>query len=203
MRRILLLSIFGLTIAACSPVVAPPDAGKAAPGQAYDDLLILMRERLDVMHDVARYKWAKKAPIEDIGRETASLQSVADRGKGMGLAPEITRAFFEAQIEAAKLVQRADFRRWKADRRGPTGKPPDLAHALRPRIDALNRDLLATLAKHQAQLRDGNAPAEIRSRAELVLTGEGINSEVRAAAIRPLIGTGKSGRTHDQVDRVP
>jgi chorismate mutase len=159
-----------------------------------------MRDRLDVMHDVARYKWAKKAPVEDAGREAASLREVANRGKGLGLAPETTREFFAAQIEAAKLIQRADFRRWEADRRGPGGEPPDLVHVLRPRIDALNRELLAALAKNQALPGDaGSSTTRIRSRAEILLTGEGIDAEVRAAAIRPLVRAGEGRVTLDQV----
>jgi chorismate mutase len=140
------------------------------------------------MHDVARRKWADKSPIEDPDREAALLRDVADRGSALGLDPASTRAFFGAQIEAAKLVQRADFRRWEADHRGPDAEAPDLAGVLRPRIDALNRDLLAALAQAMPRLRgDGGAAARIRGRADALLAGDGIDDAVRAAAIRPLI----------------
>jgi chorismate mutase len=147
-----------------------------------------MRSRLAVMHDVARRKWADKAPIEDPDREAALLRDIADRGTALGLDPSTTRAFFGAQIEAAKLVQRADFRRWEAGHRGPDAEAPDLAGVLRPRIDALNRDLLDALVQAMPRLQaDGGAAARIRGRADELLVGDGIDDTVRAAAVRPLI----------------
>ena len=175
-----------LTIASCGPVAPPHAVMKAAPDRALDDLLVLMRQRLELMHDVARYKWAKKVPIEDNARENALLEDVAARGRGLGLDPADTRAFFAAQVEAAKLVQRADFRRWQADSLGPQGEAPNLTEVLRPRIDALNRDLLDVFAKISRKERPG--AVEIRSRALVLITGEGIDGEVRDVAIRPLLG---------------
>src|SRR4051812_29797952 len=132
MRRIFLPLLLCLpAIPACRPAPVPPAATKTVPDRELDDLLGLMRSRLEVMHDVARWKWAAKSPIEDPGREAASLRDVADRGSALGLEPAMARAFFGAQIEAAKLVQRADFRRWEADGRGPEGEAPDLAGVLR------------------------------------------------------------------------
>ena len=97
------------------------------------------------MHDVARRKWADKTPIEDPVREAALLSDVVERGQRLGIDPDRTRAFFAAQIEAAKLVQRANFRRWET--KGPEGEAPDLKTVLRPRIDALNRDMITALAE--------------------------------------------------------
>ena len=177
-----LLVLLGLP--ACRP---PPPAPAVTVSQPVDRLLGLMRDRLAMMHDVARRKWADKSPIEDPAREAALLREVADRGVPLGLDPARTRAFFRAQIEAAKLVQRADFRRWEADGRGPDGAAPDLARVLRPRIDALNRDLLAALAETTPRL-SGAGDAAIRKRADELLGG--VDAEVRAAAIRPLLGAG-------------
>src|SRR4051794_35298338 len=130
MRRILLLSLLGVSVLACRPAPTPLAVTTTAPDRACEELLGLMRQRLDVMHDVARYKWAKSATVEDPEREAALLRDVADKGVSLGLDPETTRAFFRGQIEAAKIVQRADFRRWEADGRGPYGEAPDLAGVL-------------------------------------------------------------------------
>ncbi len=130
------------------------------------------------MHDVARTKWTDKSPIEDPAREAALLSDVAERGAKLGLDPERTRAFFAAQIEAAKLVQQSDFRRWKT--KEPEGEAPDLKTVLRPRIDALNRDMLAALA--EVGTRDA---AAIGKRADKLLSG--FDDEVRRAAIAPLV----------------
>jgi chorismate mutase len=154
MRRTFLILLCLATIPACHPAPAPaPAAAKVATDPAIDRLLGLMRDRLAVMHDVARRKRADRSPIEDPDREAALLRDVADRGGALGLDPATTRAFFAAQIEAAKLVQRADFRRWEAEPRGPDAEAPDLVGVLRPRIDALNRDLLAALAQAVPRLR--------------------------------------------------
>lgn len=188
MRPIILLLLSGLVIPACRPTPVPSAVTGATPDRAFDGLLGLMRSRLGVMHDVARWKWAAKSPIEDPEREAALLRDVSDRGITLGLDTATTRAFFGAQIEAAKIVQRADFRRWEADHRGPEGEAPDLAGVLRPRIDALNRDLLAALAEAKPRLRtDSDAPARLRGRADQLLVGEGIDAMVRATAIRPLM----------------
>ena len=179
------------TIPACrpAPTPAPPAAAEVVTDPAFDRLLGLMRDRLAVMHDVARRKWADQSPIEDPGREATLLRDVADRGNALGLDPSTTRAFFAAQIEAAKLVQRADFRRWDADPPTPDSEAPDLVGVLRPRIDALNRDLLAALAQAVPRLRsDEDASARLRARADELLAGDGIDAAVRAAAIRPILG---------------
>src|SRR4051812_5005565 len=134
-------------IPACGPAIDTPAAKKARLDAAFDEILGLMRDRLAVMHDVARWKRTSKSPIEDRGREATLLRDVADRGVALDLDPATTRAFFAAQIEAAKLVQQADFRRWESDPPPSDAPPPDLVTVLRPRIDALTRDLLAALAR--------------------------------------------------------
>jgi chorismate mutase len=191
MRRLAPIVLLVLAVPACRPAMDPA-AREAVPDPAIDRLLGLMRSRLVVMHDVARWKWASKAPIEDPGREAALLQDVADRGVALGLDPAATRAFFAAQIEAAKLVQRADFARWEADHQAPEGEAPDLARVLRPRIDSLNRDLLAALAEARPLPGKGaEAARRIRGRADEILAGDGIDGPVRDAAIRPLVPSGE------------
>lgn len=190
MRRLILLLPILLGAPACGPAAAPRASTPSTPDRAIDALLSLMRQRLEVMHDVARYKWAKKAPIEDPEREAALLKDVASRAAGIGLDPDFVRAFFRGQIEAAKLVQRADFSRWETDPEGAGGEVPDLAGDLRPRIDALNRDLLAELAKLSPRFPGGSA-ASLRGRAARLLVGDGINGKVREAAISPLVAVCK------------
>ncbi|MFO0824378.1 MAG: gamma subclass chorismate mutase AroQ [Gemmataceae bacterium] len=151
---------------------------------AVDALLDLMNQRLAVMYDVARAKWNTKSPTEDAARERAVLDSVAEHGKKFALDPATTRAFFAAQIEAAKMIQRAAFAMWQAEGRGPFPDAPDLARDIRPKIDDLGRKLLAALAEFQ---RLGRVPsAELRQRADARLVGPGVTPEVRAEAIRPL-----------------
>src|SRR3954451_5733476 len=110
-RRLLPYLICLSIIPGCRPAPVPSAAPRTA---ALDELFGLMRDRLEVMHDVVRWKWGAGSPIEDPAREAALLDDLAERGKVLGLTPGATRAFFAAQIEAAKLVQRDDIRRWTA-----------------------------------------------------------------------------------------
>lgn len=96
-----------------------------------------MRDRLALMHDVARTKWNKKTPVGDDKRDQAVLQEMQARGEEYGVEPEFTRAFFAAQIAAARLVQEADHARWQAEKRGAFADPPEMA-LLRMRIDGIN-----------------------------------------------------------------
>jgi chorismate mutase len=98
------------------------------------------------MHDVARWKWNTGKPITHPQRERELLHCVVDRGRGKGLDPELVRSFFAAQMEAARLVQQADFDRWKANQQTPFADTKCLAE-LRQRIDQLNRELIDALAE--------------------------------------------------------
>lgn len=106
----------------------------------------LVDERLALMPDVARYKWNHGQPIEDLPREQALLDAVRGQALQHGVAPERAVAFFAAQIEASKVLQRELFERWRGAGLGPFESVRDLATEIRPRLDALNPRLLTALA---------------------------------------------------------
>jgi chorismate mutase len=172
-------------ISANSCVLAQSGARPPRVDPAIDNLLELMKQRMLLMHDVARAKWNAKTPLTDPDREKAMLRELAEKGRALGLDPAFTSSFFAAQVEASKLMQRDDFRRWEAERRGPFTEALDLKRDLRPRIDALNSKLLTTLAKARPVLRSADEPI-IRRLAVKALDGEGITPEVRDSAVRPL-----------------
>ena len=166
-------------------VLAQTGAQPPRVDPAIESLLKLMKQRMLLMHDVARAKWNAKTPLADPDREKAMLRELAEKGRALGLDPAFTSSFFAAQVEASKLMQRDDFRRWEAERRGPFTEALDLKRDLRPRIDALNSKLLTTLAKARPVLRSADEPI-IRRLAVKALDGEGITPEVRDSAVRPL-----------------
>jgi chorismate mutase len=167
---------------------APPVAGPSTdPTAAVDHLLDLMRQRLLVMHDVARWKWNHGKRIADPPREQAFLDGMAEKGRQLNIDPEWTRAFFAAQIEAAKQIQQADFDRWTAEKREPFADALDLKNVLRPRIDELSRSLLDALAQVQARIGDDQIQYLLQQRAALILIGDGIDAGVRATALKPLL----------------
>jgi chorismate mutase len=170
---------------ACRP--PSPPAPRPAEGQdAVERLLRLMGKRLVLMHGVARWKWNAKRPIADPEREQALLDALARQGAAHHLEPAFVRAFFRAQVEAAKRIQEGDFKRWEAEKRGPFRDAPDLALSLRPRIDELSADLLAALAELRRRFGKEEAARRIKASAQSILVGDGITGAVRDTAIAPL-----------------
>lgn len=150
-----------------------------------------MEQRLGLMHDVARWKWNAKQPVADPERERQLLDRLAEQGKAHGLEPACTRNFFRAQIEAAKLLQQADFDDWQTKGQGRFADVPDLGKELRPRIDALGAELLGVLAKVQAARAAPGWQQALAKRAAVMLTSPGITPAIRAAALAPLLTTGE------------
>src|SRR5262249_9005402 len=119
--------------------------------------------------------------------EQAFLEAMQAKAQSYQLDPKLTRAFFAAQMEAAKQIQEDDFRRWRDEKRGRFPDAPDLATQLRPKIDALSGELLTALAAIQPQFKEPEAPELTRRKSAELLSGEGINDEIRATALGPLV----------------
>jgi chorismate mutase len=159
------------------PVAPQPDLARL------DHLLRLMGQRLALMHEVARWKWNAGKAITDRQRERDLLQAVVEQGRDRGLDPERVRSFFTAQLEAARSVQQADFRRWKARGQNPVaGKSLSV---LRRRIDQLNTELIEALAEVGPWLSEPGVQQALPRRAEAILSGDGL-AAVRETAIAPL-----------------
>ncbi len=142
-----------------------------------------MRERLDLMHEVAKTKWNARRPIRDPQREAALVSDMVERGRSHGLDPDFTRAFFVAQIDAAVAIQEADFRQWQGEGHPPFADTSELA-VLRQQIDTLNADLLVALSKAHGALRAANGQEYLRLRSAEWFAG--LPPPVRDTALRPL-----------------
>lgn len=147
-------------------------------------LFELMGERLGLMHEVALWKWTAHKPIADPARERELLDQVAQLGQSSGLAPDFTRRFFAAQIEAGKLVQRDDFERWRAA--PPAAQPGRELSLVRQDIDALNNRIVDILATLTPRLASPATQAILNLRCAQAFKGHGITDQVRAVAITPL-----------------
>jgi chorismate mutase-like protein len=185
MNRLLavLLGLCLLGPVACDRRPAVPTADTNADPAVLDALLHSMHQRLDLMHTVARVKWNAQAPILDPEREKALLQDVVARGQSYHLDAEVTRAFFSAQMEAAKLIQEEDFQRWRMARQPPFADLPDLA-TLRQQIDVLNRELLAALAPVRLLLDTTEGQKRLDGRVTVLFADYPV--PVRDTALRPL-----------------
>ncbi len=109
-------------------------------------LAALIDERLAIVTEVARAKWNTQAAIEDPAREQALLQSLRERATALGVPAAAVDRFFGAQIEAAKVLQRELFARWRQQRQGQFKGVADLARDIRPDIDRITARMLEQLA---------------------------------------------------------
>lgn len=161
-----------------APKQVPPTESST---QTVVHLVGLMRQRLDLMGDVARWKWNHEKPIADPAREKELLDEVSDRAAKRGLDRDLVRRFFAAQIEAAKLIQQAEHNRWRAAGQKTFADVPSLDE-LRRRIDTLNAGLLDALESAGPALREVRGQAALVAEARVKLHPD----EVRELAVAPL-----------------
>jgi chorismate mutase len=191
-----LLGALLLVFPGCRPTLTPspatsrstsaPVEGRTEAPEPVSRLLGLMRDRLLLMHDVARSKWDARRPVSDPERERDLLAEMERLGKERGLDTRFTRAFFAAQIGSAKRIQEGDLARWQVGEPVAAGPAPDLA-VLRRRIDELNRQLVAALAQSGPWPVAQQDRERVRDGARQAIVGEGIDDTIRDAAIAPLV----------------
>lgn len=116
-----------------------------------DQCLLLIQKRLAIMHEVAKTKWNRNLPIEDLAREEQILTELTKKASLQGLNEKWVRAFFQAQIEAAKVIQSKDFELWKQQNKGKFESVLDLKTDLRDYIDSINAELIESLSQISAQ----------------------------------------------------
>src|SRR5690349_11332896 len=104
---------------------------------ALDTLLRLIGERLAVMPDVARHKYNSGAAVEDLPREAQVIEAVTAQAVETGLDKDLAAKFFQAQIDASKMIQSERIAAWKAEGHAPFTGVPDLKTTIRPKLDAL------------------------------------------------------------------
>lgn len=174
---------------------SPSSSAQASDLATVDRVLNLMARRLQLMHDVARYKWNEGKPIEDVAREKQLLDGVVEKARGMNFESDIVRSFFAAQIEAAKAIQQADFDRWKADGQGRFEDAPDLVR-IREQIDRLNDELLDAL-RDLNPLRQRIQPTDLDRRIAAIL-GEQFGAKERDLAVGPLCISSAKPKEHSR-----
>lgn len=135
------VSLSALALGAASAVAAEE------PGRldALNRLIELIVARLDVMPDVARNKYNSGAAVEDAPREAQVLALVASQAAQAGVPRNFAERFFQAQIDAAKMLQQARIDLWKNQNQSLFADVPDLARDIRPKLDALTPQFIAAL----------------------------------------------------------
>ena len=114
---------------------------------AYAERVVeLTTARLQLAQQVAASKWLHKAAIDDPQREAALLEEMREQARVVGVSGDWIAQFFRDQIEASKAAQRGWFALWSSGSAPVPDQAPDLRTLVRPQIDALDQQLLATLA---------------------------------------------------------
>ncbi|MEH1948899.1 MAG: gamma subclass chorismate mutase AroQ [Nostoc sp.] len=168
-------------------LVNPQAITGAEQQRPVDKLLKLIQQRLLIAHDVARWKWNQKRPIEDLKREQELLLKVRQQATTHNLEPDRVAAFFQAQIEAGKLIQTADFQNWQKRGIKSFANVPDLNQTLRPSLDKLNTEFLFALTELTSVLGCPQIQELIQSRSQVIIQGDGIDRQVQNLAISPLL----------------
>ena len=128
----------------------------------------LAAQRVQIADKVAAAKYGTPSPIDDPAREQQIYDRVAAQAPALGLDPADAVAFFRAQIEANKLVQRGLYARWDAHPDEVPTTRPDLATEVRPVIDRLNTELLSELAATLPTRQKRSCPVKQLVTAKLV-----------------------------------
>jgi chorismate mutase-like protein len=131
---------------------------------AADDtpLFRLIGERLSWMAPVAAWKLENERPVEDLAREKVVLEAAAMKARAAGLSGDSVRAFFQAQIDAAKAIQRCWMKRWKTGAAAPPEQAPDLVEEIRPALLRLGTaivDGLSAALEHGTPINRDDRPA--------------------------------------------
>lgn len=111
-----------------------------------DQLVLLIQKRLSIMHEVARTKWNQNLPIEDKVREQQILDDLVEKANQKGLDKRWMVTFFQAQMDAAKEIQKRDFSNWRQEGLGMFPHVFSLKDDLRGYIDLLNHEIIVLLS---------------------------------------------------------
>jgi cyclohexadienyl dehydratase len=159
--------------------------GSPRTAEPVSALLAAVGERLDLMPLVAEAKRATGVPVSVPEREArvidAALEAAREAARDAHLTPlsdRTVRAFFEAQIAAAREIQRATLA-------GPAGEAPtaDLDGALRPALLRLGSRIAFLLQKLPARIDRGNLEDFARQR----LRTPGLSDGARDALVQAIL----------------
>jgi chorismate mutase len=144
--------------------VALACTGVAYPQSNVDQLRLLVdasMRRIAIAQKVALAKWDSGAPVEDTAREADVIAGAVKDGESKNLEPDSVANFFKAQIEANKLVQYSLLADWRRAGQAPNHAPISLSTTIRPELDRLQNDLIASLANTAVLRTSSTCPSDV------------------------------------------
>ena len=155
------LNKWKLAIVIASAIIG---TGAARAQSAIDQLRPLVEtsaHRLDIAEEVALAKWDSGAPVEDAPREAQVIMGAVKDGQSRSLDPKLVSNFFNAQIEANKVVQYSLLADWYRTGRVPAHAPINLVATIRPKLDQVQTALIAELADTVAIRASATCSADV------------------------------------------
>ena len=128
------------------------------PKHNYRPIEIIILDRLNLMPEVAKIKWNKKLPIEDLERERTLIRNLIEDVPKQHQSH--MKKTIRAQIRASKLIQKELFELWSSEGYEYFEKTRNLENDLRPKITSLTNELIATSLYHCK--RDHSSLPELR-----------------------------------------
>jgi chorismate mutase len=157
----------------------------AEPAQApaqLQQLVIAMKERLEIANDVARSKWHSGKPVQDSERERQVIQNAESRAGEFKLGADDVREFMTAQMEANKMVQYARIEQWRETGHSPEKPESSLTDGIRGRLDTLLPVLMHSYSAFQPYRSDTRCPVSVQSEIQRQANDPVIVSALQRAA---------------------
>jgi len=137
-----------------------------------------MAARLQLMPEVAAWKFVQQIPVQDAARERQVLRTTVQRAQVLGIEPAAAERLFALQIELARGLQQRSMERWRV-----SGSTPPAARSLdqlRPVLDELGTQLMQAIYLALPRLTSADFDREEAALARPLLAAGLAASEVRA-----------------------
>ena len=141
--------------------------------------------RLNLMDDVAAWKWSKEQAIVDDARERVVMEQTIARANELGLASEPVRRVITIQVQMARAIQTQHFEEWRQNGFPASRTIRDLTSDLRPALDSVTQEFLVALFWAQGEFQQVGASDVITKSLRRIASYPGVTardlSELRAA----------------------
>ncbi len=155
----------------------------------FERLLSLVDQRLQLMQDVAAYKYANHIAIENKQREKIVLASAIANAQKLQLDSATLEPFFCLQIEIAKKIQKGWIERWKTEGIVPDRKnvSADLKTEIRPALIILGAQLVEQLPLALQELNGADNFDQYLKTVDATLTSHFVTAEMKRELLQSLL----------------
>jgi chorismate mutase len=120
--------------------------GAYGQNNSLQELVQISADRLQLARKVALAKWDSGAAVEDPAREQKVIDAAVKQGQEKGLDGAQVASFFQAQIEANKVIQYSLLSTWRGLGQAPAHGPVDLTKEIRPQLDRIQVQIIEALS---------------------------------------------------------